>query len=156
MEPSMSLPPVVHDVLGHGVTVIVATTDAQLRPHIARAWGPELTADRHIGVCVEAPADSKTNQQLTNGAEIAVTLTRPSTYLSIQLKGVVLAVGAPTAFQLRRVDEHHAAFAAEAASVGVSTRLTPRLIDRGSLIWARVAVHDCFDQTPGVTAGARL
>jgi hypothetical protein len=68
----------------------------------------------------------------------------------------VVEVREPTADQLRRVDEHHDAFAAEAEMVGVSRRLVPRLLNRASLTWVRLAVHDCYDQTPGVNAGGRL
>lgn len=151
------LTPAMLELLGHGVSVIVATSDAGLRPQIARGWGPEaLSPHGPLRLCIETRAGSRTLENLVCGTRIAVTFTRPSTYRSIQAKGVVAAIEAPTEEELRRVDAHWAAYAAEAERFGLSPRLVPRLLDREWLLTVTVTLEDIYDQTPGPRAGVRL
>jgi hypothetical protein len=145
------------DLLGHGVSVIVATRDATLRPQIARGWGPEaLSPHGPLRLCVETRAGSRTLENLVCGTRIAVTFTRPSTYRSIQAKGIVAAIDAPTEGQLHRVDDHWEAYAVEAERFGLSERLVTRILDREWLLAVTVTLEDIYDQTPGPRAGVRL
>ena len=145
------------DLIRRGVSVIVATRDAAHCPQIARGWGPEaLSPSGPLRVCVETRAGSHTVESLLLGAPIAMTLTRPSTYRSLQVKGAVAAIEAPTEGQLARVDDHWMAYAAEAELVGVSARLVSRLVDRQALLTVTVDLEEAYDQTPGPRAGVRL
>ncbi|HTU86023.1 MAG TPA: pyridoxamine 5'-phosphate oxidase family protein [Solirubrobacteraceae bacterium] len=144
-------------LIGQGVTVVAATRDAAMRPHIARAWGPEVLGERGpLRLCIEASERSATAQNLVERPEIAATFTRPSTYQSVQLKGLTLEVRPPTDDELGLVDEHQAAFAAEVEKVGIQLRLVPRLLDRSSLVSVSIAVDELYDQTPGRAAGTPL
>jgi hypothetical protein len=144
-------------LIRQGVTVVIATRDAVMRAQIARAWGPEVL-DKHgpVRLCVEAPEGSATARNLVEHPEIAVTFTRPSTYQSIQLKGLTIELRPPTDDELRRVDEHQVTFSAEVRQVGIPLRLVPRLIDRASLVSVTLAVDELFDQTPGRAAGTPI
>jgi hypothetical protein len=140
-----------------GAAVVVATRDSELRPCIARAWGIEiLDGDGAMRLCVEAPSPSRTRDNLRPGAEIATTLSRPSTYRSAQVKGVVAELRQPLEADLALVDEHHAAFTAEAERVGLTARHVARALDRGALLSVSVTVHELYDQTPGPAAGGPL
>lgn len=145
------------DLIGAGVCVMVATRDPSLRPQIARAWGPEALAPTGpLRLCVEARERPRILDLLVPGAPIAVLFTRPSTYSSLQIKGVVEAVEEPSEEQRRRVDDHWRAFAAEAELVGLSSRLISRLVDGEALLSVNVGLQELYDQTPGRRAGVRL
>lgn len=151
------LAPEARSLLQQGVTVVVATRDGAMHPHIARGWGPEALGQHGpVRFCIEAPDGSATARNLVEHPEIAVTLTRPATYQSIQLKGLTIDVRTPTDDELQRVDEHQAAFSVEAQQVGIPPRLVPRLIDRSSLLSVTVAVDELYDQTPGRAAGTAM
>lgn len=140
-----------------GAAVVVATRDSGLRPCIARAWGLEILAiDDVIRLSVEAPSHSRTRENLRHGAEIATTLSRPSTYHSAQVKGVVADLREPQEADLVLADAHHRAFAEEAQRVGLTARHAARAFDRGALLSVSVTVHEAYDQTPGAAAGGPL
>jgi len=140
-----------------GAAIVVATRDGSLRPSIARAWGVEpVVGQDAIRLCVEAPALSQMRKNLRPRAEIAVTVARPVTYRSAQLKGVVVELGEPTEIDLARVDEHNDAFSLDAEAMGFSPPQAARVIDREALLSVTITVQELFDQTPGATAGAQL
>jgi hypothetical protein len=139
-----------------GLVVVVATRDDELRPEIARGWGPDLASDgRSATLCVGASRDSKLLANLTSNGAIAVTLGLPTTYRMMQLKGQVTAIADPTAEQLARVEAHAAAFAAEVESLGLRGPKVRRLV-HPELTAVSFAVRERYDQTPGPRAGARL
>jgi hypothetical protein len=143
-------------LLREGAAVVVATADEHLRPEIARGWGPELAPDgATLTLCVGAPPQSKTRANLDRGGVMAATFSLPTTYRTVQLKGSVLAARVPAPEQLVRVEEHLAAFIEQAAQVGLSPALAPRLRER-ALVAVEMAIRERYDQTPGPRAGSRL
>ncbi len=137
---------------------MAATADEDLRPHITRCWGPELlAADGSVRLCADAPAESEARANLAPGAEIAVTFTRPTTYRSVQLKGLVTDLDEEiSGEQMRLVRAHLERFEDEAASVGVSARQVGRIFNHAALLSVTFSVLDAFGQTPGPGAGERL
>jgi hypothetical protein len=93
---------------------------------------------------------------LRHHPEIAVTMARPTTYRSLQIKGVVIGLQEPSPEQRQLVEAHQRALAVEAAQVGMPPRLAARILDSTALISVEVAVQDVYDQTPGRPAGDRL
>jgi hypothetical protein len=153
----LAIPSSIAELARDGAAVVVATRDSELRPSIARAWGIEILAgDGGMRLCVEAPSPSRTRDNLRPGAEIATTLSRPSTYRSAQVKGVVAGLREPLEADLAVVDEQYVAFVAESERVGVNARRAARAFDRGALLSVSVAVHELYDQTPGPAAGGPL
>jgi hypothetical protein len=154
---SPQVPSDVLALLGQGAAVVVATSDASMRPHVARAWAPEML-DEHgpMRLCVTAPAGSAMAYTLEEDQEIAVTVARPSTYRSVQMKGVVVDVRPPDQDQMRLVDEHSEAFVEDVERVGVSPRLVRRLLDRSALVSVTFELEELYDQTPGPAAGRSL
>jgi len=138
------------------VTVVVATCGAALRPEIARAWGPALSADgAQLTLCVEAPPGSAAEANLAEAGLIAATLTRPTTYSSVQLKGVIAGVRPPSSAELERAAAHVEGFVAEVAALGLDQSVSRRVAG-DCLLTVVVAVAERYDQTPGSGAGARL
>jgi hypothetical protein len=145
------------DKLGLGAAVVVATRDEALRPHIARGWAVELfPEERLVRLCVEAADGSRAMANLTGAPEIAVTLMRPSTYRSVQMKGTLVGIQEPTDDQRRGAEEHQLALSDESAMVGLSPRLAVRLLRPEALVSVTLLIDEIYDQTPGPTAGARL
>jgi Pyridoxamine 5'-phosphate oxidase len=143
-------------MLSLGVACVVATHDDRLRPEIARAWGIALDRDAvRLEVCIRGDSDCRTLVNLRENGQLAVNVTRPTTYRSVQLKGRARVLGAPTDEQLRRAEEHLARFAAEAAEVGLPPALAPRLMGR---LCAAITleIEQIFDQSPGIGAGRQL
>lgn len=152
----MAAAPDINELARQGVTVVVGTRDERLRPAVARAWGPELSDDgSRLTICIEAPAGSPTRANLAAGSPVAATLTRPSTYSSVQLKGAVAQRRAPLADELERVAAHVDRFAVEGAAVGIAPDLSRRLAG-AALLTIVVTIEQRYDQTPGGGAGAPL
>lgn len=127
---------------GAGVAIVVATRDVELRPELSRAWGPELSADgKRLRLCVEGPPDSPTARNLAAGGPAAAYLSRLATRTGAQVRGDVLAAGAPTPERLAAVDAHVERFVAEAAAVGVPEATARSLVGPG-LVDVTIAVTE--------------
>jgi hypothetical protein len=148
--------PDIGELAGQGVAVIVATRDGSLMPAVTRGWGPRLSEEgARLELCVDAAEGSATLENLRAGSPMAVTLSRPTSYLTVQLKGAVTSFGPPDAEALGAASEHVEAFAAETAAIGVPDAII-RLLAAGELLAVRVEVAERYDQTPGPGAGRAL
>jgi hypothetical protein len=138
------------------VAIVVATRDGDLRPEIARGWGPDVAEDGSaVSLCVATAPGSRTRANLESNGAIAATFSLPTTYRTVQVKGVALDVAEPSAERLARVQEHAAAFVAEVVQVGIPREAAPRFVGSG-FVAVTFAVRELYDQTPGPTAGERL
>jgi hypothetical protein len=136
-----------------GIAVIVATRDERLRPAVTRGWGPVLSEDGcRLTLCLDAPDGSDTVANLRAGSPLAVTLGRPSTYLTAQLKGPLLEFGAPDDDALRLVAEHMEAFVVETNPLGVAEPVVRATLG-DELVAVAMEVAERYDQTPGPGAG---
>jgi hypothetical protein len=144
------------DFLGGPLAVVVATRDAGLRPHLTRGWGPSVVDDgRGLRLCVSARPELRTLGDLADNGRIAVTLSRPATYRSLQVKGGAALVEEMTTEDGERAVRHREAFAAEVADFGLSRAVLERMV-AGPLVAVTFEVAELYDQTPGPGAGARL
>jgi len=144
------------DLVRAGVAVILATRDRELRPELARAWGPTLShGGARLTVCVEATADSAMASSLKDGAPVAATLSRLTSHATVQLKGVPVEVCTPTAQRLRAVAAHIDRFAAEGELVGMPEAFARGLVGR-ELLDVTIEVTRLTDETPGPDIGRPL
>ena len=140
-----------------GVAVMVATRDDDLRPVLARGWGPHVSEDgQSASVCVAAPEGSRMRANLASNGSIAITLSPPTIARGVQLKGAVNTLRAPDAGELQRALEQLEAFNAGAEAVGVGPGLARRLFVEPGLALTSFSIDEVFDQTPGPNAGQRL
>jgi hypothetical protein len=138
------------------VAVVVATRDEELRPELSRAWGPALSEDgERLTLCVEAPPDSAMARNLRAGSPAAATVARLTSHTTVQLKGAVTEVSAPTADRLDAVTRHVDDFVAETAVIGVPEGLARGMVGP-DLLAVTIAVAERFDETPGAGAGRPL
>lgn len=139
-----------------GVAVVIATCDAELRPTVGRGWGPLVDPEAGtLTLCIDAAPGTPAHADIAAGSPLAVTLTRPSSYLGVQVKGRVLELREPTAADRDRVAAHVDAFCVETAPFGLLPARTRRLVAPG-LMTAVMAIAERYDQTPGPGAGSGL
>jgi hypothetical protein len=151
------LTPELVEFIHSGVAVGVASRDELMRPVFARAWGPQVSADRRsLTVCVSAVGGSAMRANLEGNGAAALGFCPPTIAKAVQLKGVAVVLGDPNADDLERVERHVHAFEAECARIGAPPEVATRMFDGSALVLISVAIDEGFDQTPGPTAGRRL
>ncbi|WP_332701466.1 hypothetical protein [Devosia sp.] len=139
------------------VMIIVGTRNAALVPSIGRAAGAR--ADRStstIDLCVSAWQWPQTVADASETASIAVTFSRPSDYVSYQIKGAVMFVRAPSAHESRWSGDYVVRTSAVLGELGVSTWVIEEWLVGRDLVTIRFLAEEAFIQTPGTKAGQPL
>ena len=139
-----------------GVSMLVGTRDAALRPQIQRAVGAIVGADRESVTAYLAKAIAgKSVANLEDNGCIALTLSRPYDHRSLQLKGKLLGMRDATEIERVSQERWHAGFAEHLYIFGM-----PRSVIRQLAVFPSIAVtlriDDMFVQTPGPGAGRRF
>jgi hypothetical protein len=132
---------------------VAATANAEGRPSITRGWGPTISPDGYVVVCLTACTGSVMRSDLAAKGRIAVTAAHPVTYSSAQVKGTVDVVRDPTDAEFDRVKVHQARFVAAAAELGLADTECLML---GDLVTVGFTADEAYDQTPGGRAGQAL
>lgn len=144
------------DFLEGGVSILVATRDAQSMPEVARGVGASISRDRtKVTIFLHEEWGAKALANLASNGEIAVGFSRPLDNFAIQLKGKVSET-VPSAQLARTVaDRYHASYSEQLYMVGF-----PRSTTKRFRVWPSTAVtfevRDIFVQTPGPDAGKPL
>jgi hypothetical protein len=140
-----------------GVSIGIATRDAALRSHMARAVGCRHDGGRIVVLlprlqAVEVLADVEAN------GRVAVVFTEPSTHRTYQIKGrdAVVAPGGPD--DRDQALAYRDALAANLASVGWPPRYTAALLEGvdDELVGIAFTPDGVFIGTPGPHAGDPL
>ena len=143
-------------LVDEAAAVVAATCDQQRRPVLGRAWGPTLDASgRQLTVCVEAPAGGAMARNLLTGVPVAITLARLTSHRSVQCKGPLVQVVAPSSGALSAVTEHVERFVAEGAKAGMPSWFARGLVGR-ELLTVTIDVAVVTDETPGAGIGRPL
>jgi hypothetical protein len=135
-----------------GAAVVAATANAQGRPSITRGWGPTISPEGYVVVCLTAFPGSVMRSNLAAKGRIAVTAAHPVTYSSAQVKGTVDVVRDPTDAELDRVKDHLGRFVEAAGEVGADVEC----LMLGNLAAVGFLADEAYDQTPGGRAGQAL
>ena len=142
------------DFVESGVSILVGTRNAQLRPIGTRAMGARTKGDR-VTIFVPTITSERTLANLRDNGAIAVTFTRPSDHLSIQLKGRFVSSREASAEDLLLQQQYRAAFMEQLYVVGVA-RAASKQYAYTPAIAIDFDVDSVFQQTPGPGAGACL
>ena len=142
-----------------GVSLVVASRDANNVPTLARALGCRVSPNRQkiTFILQGLQAESLIASVRSTGA-VAAVFTQPSTHTSLQLKGAEAKSGVVRASDLDVVKRSTEAFIADIVPLGYSEELMRALLwcdpkDLVSLTFTPVAA---FLQTPGPRAGEPL
>lgn len=139
-----------------GVSIIVGTRDAALRPEAMRAMGFRVASDLKGGTLfLPCGTAEKTILNLGSVPLLAVTFSETTTHRTVQVKGRARRVREAREDERPWVERYLQAFAAELEVVGMPRRLSSRLNHWPA--WAiELEASDLFVQTPGPRAGTRL
>lgn len=160
ISPAISDPigPAQADLITGPVSIIVASRDARLRPHLMRAVGCRLSPDRRR-VTVLLPEDGAREvlQDLRDNHQVAVVFSRPSSNRTVQLKGddATVTPGGPEDEAL--AGTYLQGFIEEIGPLGHPSEVAHTLLGyEGALALVHFTVAAAFEQTPGPTAGQPL
>jgi hypothetical protein len=139
-----------------GVSVLVGTRDAGMRPFGLRAMGAKVHADRKtLTVFIPDQTAERTLADLRDNGRIALTFTRPIDHRSMQLKGKAIAIRAATEDERPFLESYVEGWARHLEVVGL-----PRAIGSRLTYWPATAVdvivEASYHQTPGPSAGKCL
>ncbi len=144
------------DFIESGVSILVGTRDAGLRPACTRAMGAAMDAARAVlTIYLPEPTAARALANLRDNAQIAVTFSRPMTHRSLQIKGICTGVRPSTDADRLVQERYRAGYAEQLQVVGVRRAVSSRLAYWPSVA-VDVAIGDVFVQTPGPGAGRRL
>jgi Pyridoxamine 5'-phosphate oxidase len=145
----------VNEVFAGGVAIVAATVGEHGQPAITRGWGPLYDAAKQtLTISLTAPAGSATLSNLEANGAIAVTASQPLSYRTVQLKGVVEHVEAPSEADRIRAHEHLDQFVSDVAQLGIASGADNLFL--GDLRLVIIQAREVFDQTPGSNAGRQL
>jgi len=154
-----ALPPDLVATMVRGVSVIVGSRDASLRPSIMRAVGSRVEDQgRSITVYLARRQSGQLLQDLAAGGPVAVVFSEPSTHRSVQLKATRVQMHPAGEQDAPVLAAYLAAMEGEIGRVGFRPAITRAML--AHRLEDVVAVHftpeQAFEQTPGPRAGAAL
>ncbi|MDM0112204.1 hypothetical protein QTI66_08585 [Variovorax sp. J22R133] len=142
-----------------GVSAVVASRDAALRPSLMRAVGTQITPDgTEITLFLGRSQSRQLLQDLAATGRIAVVFSQPTTHRTLQVKGTGINGRAATAQDAPALQRYLESMEYEICSIGygaptVRAMLAFRLDD---LVAITFTPTEAFDQTPGPKAGSVL
>jgi hypothetical protein len=157
--PAPRLPPDTLATMQRGVSVIVGSRDAALRPSVMRAVGSKVAADGgEITVYLARSQSRQLLQDIAATGHIAVVFSEPATHRTLQLKATraqLRNAGPEDAPQLER---YLASMEREVQRVGFAPEITRAMLAHRleDVVAVSFRPEQAFDQTPGPRAGAPL
>lgn len=141
------------------VSINVASRDAAQRPHLMRAMGCRLSADRRqVTLFMHAGSSRFVLEDLRANGQIAVVFSEPSSNRTLQFKGGDATIAPVEPGDEALVQTYIRRFAEELGSVGHRPEVPRTLFAHrpGDLVAVRFTPTAAFDQTPGPKAGEAL
>lgn len=159
MSPPALLNPQHIAMVDRGVSVIVASRDAALRPSIMRGVGSAISADgTQVTVYLRRSQSRQLLQDIAAGGGLAVVFSEPPTHRTLQLKARTATQRPAGPADLPLLQRYLASMQHELAQVGygpafVAAMLSAPLED---VVAVQFSPEAAFDQTPGPRAGTPL
>ena len=153
------LPAEIRAFIAKGVSTIVASRDAQLRPSIMRAVGSSVSADgSEVTVFLSRPQSRQLLQDIAAGGPVAAVFSQPTTHRTVQLKGTNARLRNATQDDEPLLAGYLDAFTHELTSVGYRAELPRAMLSHRleEVVALTFQPEQAFDQTPGPKAGTRL
>ncbi|MBB3176727.1 hypothetical protein [Variovorax sp. Sphag1AA] len=146
-------------LIDKGVSAIVASRDAALRPSLMRAVGTRISADgMQITVFVARGQSRQLLQDVAATGRVAVVFSQPLSHRTVQVKASEAALRPAEEADLPVLHRYLASMEDEVGAVGIDApfvraMLSYRLDDLVAISFTPV---EAFDQTPGPKAGSAL
>lgn len=154
-----ALPPHIADFIERGVAAAVSCCDAQLRPSMARVVATRVAADgSRVTVLMQRSGNAQLLRDAQLGRQVAAVFCLPENEHALQIKGPVLAVGAPQSDDWARVCAHRVAFADQIEPKGYAREFSDyyHAAEADDLVALSFAPEALFEQTPGPQAGRSM
>jgi hypothetical protein len=151
-----TLPPDLVAMMARGVSVIVGSRDAALRPSVMRAVGSRVEANgRDIKVYLSRPQSRQLVQDIAATGHIAVVFSEPSTHRTLQLKASRAEMREADASDAPVLERYLRSMEQEIQKVGFAPPLTRAMLAHriDDVVAVRFTPEQAFDQTPGPRAG---
>ena len=150
------LPPELLEMIGRGVSAIVGSRDAQLRPSIMRAVGTHITADgASVTVYLSRAQSQQLLQDVASTGCIAVVFSEPATHRTVQLKAARADLRPATEADRPVLQRYLDSMEHEIERVGYSRAMARAMLAHRieDLVAVSFAPEQAFVQTPGPQAG---
>jgi hypothetical protein len=146
-------------MVDRGVSVIVASRNAALRPSIMRGVGSAISADgTQVTVFLRRSQSRQLMQDIEAGGGLAVVFSEPPTHRTLQLKArqATLRPASPT--DQPQLARYLASMQCELAQVGYGPEFAAAMLSAPleDVVAVQFTPESAFDQTPGPRAGNPL
>ena len=146
-------------MVDRGVSVIVASRNAALRPSIMRGVGSAISADgTQVTVFLRRSQSRQLMQDIEAGGGLAVVFSEPPTHRTLQLKArqATLRPASPT--DQPQLARYLASMQCELAQVGYGPEFAVAMLSAPleDVVAVQFTPESAFDQTPGPRAGNPL
>ena len=146
-------------MVDRGVSVIVASRNAALRPSIMRGVGSAISADGiQVTVFLRRSQSRQLMQDIEAGGGLAVVFSEPPTHRTLQLKArqATLRPASPT--DQPQLARYLASMQCELAQVGYGPEFAAAMLSAPleDVVAVQFTPESAFDQTPGPRAGNPL
>jgi hypothetical protein len=158
-EQSPPIGPEQAELIRRRVSIIVASRDADLRPHLMRAIGCRLRDDlRELTVFLSTAASEPVLADLRANGQIAVVFSQPTTTHTVQLKGSDATVHPLQVGDAEAIQDYLAHFILEIAAIGFPEHVARAVLGDApeDVVAVRFTPSAAFDQTPGPQAGQAI
>ncbi|NML42988.1 hypothetical protein HHL11_04440 [Ramlibacter sp. G-1-2-2] len=159
MSTAPVIPPQLLAVMVRGVSVIVSSRDAAMRPSLMRAVGSLVEDEgREVTVYLSRPQSRQVIQDIAATGHVAVVFSSPSTHLTVQLKARSASMRQAEEGDRPVLAAYLLSMEREIELAGYGRELTRAMLAHKleELVAVRFTPELAFDQTPGPRAGARL
>ena len=146
-------------MIARGVSAIVASRDAALRPSLMRAVCSTITPDgSEITVFLARSQSRQLLQDLAATGQVAVVFSQPSTHRTVQVKAGSISGRAAGPEDLPALQRYLEAMEYEICSIGHTAPIVRAMLafELNDLVAISFAPAEAFDQTPGPKAGTAL
>ncbi len=146
-------------LVGSGISAIVASRDAQLRPSLMRAMGADISADgQRITVYLRPSQSHQLLADLRAGGPITVVFSDPPSNRTLQLKAAGACLRALQPSDQAVLRRYLGAMQRRVGQVGFGPDYVAAILAAppDDLLAVEFTPEAAFDQTPGARAGTPL
>jgi hypothetical protein len=146
-------------LIASGISAIVASRDARLRPSLMRAVGTDINADgSRITVYLNRPAAVQLLADLEAHGHLAVVFSEPSTHRTVQVKTRTVSLRAARPEDREVLRRYLGAMEWQLSQVDIRPEQTRVMLDHRfeDVVAVSFTPEQAYDQTPGPQAGASL
>ncbi|MFY3386023.1 hypothetical protein [Paracidovorax sp. MALMAid1276] len=146
-------------LVAKGVSAIVASRDAALRPSVMRAVASRISADgREVTVYLRRSQSAQLLSDIAQTGEIAVVFSVPSTHQTLQVKARQATQRPARDDDLPVLEAYLHSMVDEVGRVGYGPKYVIAMLDAplADVVAVSFMPTSAYDQTPGPRAGAPL